>query len=116
MRDMIWQSCAEWPPGTILGQEDQVTKDVNGSKDSAQGVADMLRRDGFGGDKQIFPLRTWVEPAPLKSDHPDIVAYLEMARLALALIPDYLEDKMDLSDDELIRLRDHLQLRLGDES
>ena len=37
------------------------------------------------------------------------IAYLEMARIAMATIPDTLVEKMDMSDGEFVRLRDQLQ-------
>jgi len=42
-------------------------------------------------------------------DSEDIIQYLEMARIAMSHIPEDLEDQMDISDDEFIRLRDNLQ-------
>ena len=48
-----------------------------------------------------------IEPM-LISPHPDCVTYLEMARIAMACVPDEIEGQMDLSDEEFIRLRDQL--------
>jgi len=39
----------------------------------------------------------------------DAVTYLEMARIAMATIPDAIVEEMDMSDDEFVRLRDQLQ-------
>ena len=39
----------------------------------------------------------------------DSIAYLEMARIAMATVPDTIVEEMDMSDDELVRLRDQLQ-------
>ena len=39
----------------------------------------------------------------------DNITYLEMARIAMAIIPDDLTVHMDMSDDEFVRLRDQLQ-------
>lgn len=54
-------------------------------------------------------------------DYPEIVwlggsltTYLEMARRAMAEIPDSLAAEMDISDDEFTRLRDQLQAHLGE--
>jgi hypothetical protein len=44
-----------------------------------------------------------------KIDAMDEIAYLEMARLAMAMIGQEVCDSMDLSDDEFIRLREQLQ-------
>ena len=35
---------------------------------------------------------------------PDLITYLEMARTAIAVMPDELADQMDLSYDEIFRL------------
>ena len=43
---------------------------------------------------------------------PDAVTYLEMARIAMATVPDTIVEEMDMSDDELIRLREQLQQHL----
>ena len=42
----------------------------------------------------------------------DNITYLEMARLAMATVPDTIVEEMDMSDDELIRLREQLQQHL----
>ncbi len=39
----------------------------------------------------------------------DNITYLEMARIAMATVPDTIVEEMDMSDDELVRLRDQLQ-------
>ncbi len=54
-----WRSCALWPEGTTCGENP--TKDTHNSRDYAQHICDKLQREGFGGDLEIFPVRTWVE-------------------------------------------------------
>ena len=44
----------------------------------------------------------------------DSITYLEMARIAMAIIPDDLIVHMDMSDDEFIRLRKQLKQYLED--
>ena len=44
----------------------------------------------------------------------DAITYLEMARIAMAIIPDDLTAHMDMSDDEFIRLRKQLQQYMED--
>ena len=39
----------------------------------------------------------------------DAITYLEMARIAMATVPDTIVEEMDMSDDEFVRLRDQLQ-------
>ena len=39
----------------------------------------------------------------------DTIAYLEMARLAMAMVGDEIAEEMDLSDEEFLRLRDQLE-------
>lgn len=57
---MKFSSCAQWPAGTATFSND-VTKDENGTWALANGIAQRLRREGFGGDRKVFPIRTWVE-------------------------------------------------------
>ena len=44
----------------------------------------------------------------------DNITYLEMARMAMATVPDTIVEEMDMSDDEFVRLRDQLQQELED--
>ena len=44
----------------------------------------------------------------------DNITYLEMARIAMATVPDTIVEEMDMSDDEFVRLRDQLQQELED--
>jgi len=39
----------------------------------------------------------------------DAITYLEMARIAMATVPDTIVEEMDMSDDEFIRLREQLE-------
>ena len=39
----------------------------------------------------------------------DNLTYLEMARIAMATVPDTIVEEMDMSDDEFVRLREQLQ-------
>ena len=44
----------------------------------------------------------------------DAITYLEMARIAMATVPDAIVEEMDMSDDEFVRLRDQLQQYMED--
>tara|TARA_R100001086_G_scaffold170047_1_gene92780 strand:+ start:1932 stop:2114 length:183 start_codon:yes stop_codon:yes gene_type:complete len=44
----------------------------------------------------------------------DTIAYLEMARLAMAMVGDEIAEEMDLSDEEFLRLRDQLHRLMED--
>ena len=44
----------------------------------------------------------------------DNITYLEMARIAMATVPDTIAEQMDMSDDEFVRLRDQLQQHMED--
>lgn len=55
-----WASFAKWPPGHIYGCDDTTT-DKHETREQAEAVCLMLRRDGFGGERCHFPQRTWVE-------------------------------------------------------
>ena len=44
----------------------------------------------------------------------DTIAYLEMARLGMAMVGDEIAEEMDLSDEEFLRLRDQLHRLMED--
>ena len=56
---MNFKSCAQWPDGTI-GMDNEITDDLHDTYESASGVVDLLQKNGFGGDKKVFPYRVWV--------------------------------------------------------
>ena len=56
-----WKSNAEWDKS--LGFENNVTTDTHHTRGAAEAVCNMLERDGLGGDRKHFPIKTWVEPA-----------------------------------------------------
>ena len=59
---MKWKSCAEWLKGHIVGAErENVTTDTHDTKSQAEAVCKMLERDGLGGERCHFPVKTWVE-------------------------------------------------------
>jgi hypothetical protein len=68
-----WRSNAEWPCGLIHngvgGPPANITEDGHDTKEQAEAVCRMLERDGFGGERVHFPIRTWVEPifTPVRS-------------------------------------------------
>lgn len=59
-----WRSRAEWPAGHVSNQfeGDNSTCDRHDTREQAEGVCALLRREGLGGERIHFPLRTWVEP------------------------------------------------------
>lgn len=57
-----FRSCAEWPTGLIYG--DNTTMDRHDTKDQAEAVCKMLERNGLGGERCHFPVRTWTEEVP----------------------------------------------------
>lgn len=59
---MRFKSFAQWPPGTISGGND-TSDDTHDTREQAEAVCQLLRRNGFGGCGQVFPVRTWTEPA-----------------------------------------------------
>ena len=58
-----WRSVAIWPkPAVNLMSADNSSTDKHHSEEAAHAVCRFLRREGFGGDRKIFPLETRVEP------------------------------------------------------
>jgi len=57
-----WQSCAEWPPGHIIGADpENVTTDKHWTREEAEAVCRLLEEEGLGGERIHFPVRTWVD-------------------------------------------------------
>lgn len=59
-----WRSCAKWPDGLLAfayPDHDNTTRDMHDSKEAAEAVCKMLERDGLGGERIHFPVKTWVE-------------------------------------------------------
>lgn len=58
---IAYLSCAIWPQGTVSELGD-ITTDKHETHDQAVAVCQQLLDHGFGGQKQIFPRHTYVEP------------------------------------------------------
>lgn len=57
-----WRSYAKWDHS--LGFEEDTTTDSHGSKEAALAVCDILQREGLGGNRVHFPVKTWVAEIP----------------------------------------------------
>ena len=68
---IAWNSCAQWPDGLLSfsyeGHEN-TTRDRHDTKEQADGVCSLLRRNGLGGERIHFPVRTWSEPIYSQND------------------------------------------------
>ena len=60
-----WLSKAEWPKGTCPGD---ASDDTHDTRSQAQAICEMLSKQGFGGDRKIFPSRTWTEPVGIPEE------------------------------------------------
>jgi hypothetical protein len=61
----MWQSVARWPfPEVATGNADNTSVDKHDTREQADAVVCLLKRDGFGGDRKIFPLEAWAIEAP----------------------------------------------------
>lgn len=62
---MRFQSFAKWNPEEVpagaLNRNNETTDDHD-TEAQAQGVADMLLRDRFGGEGRVYPVETGVRP------------------------------------------------------
>lgn len=56
---MQYQSNAQWPKDQYPFSND-VSTDKHGTMDQAAAVCRGLERDGWGGERKIFPVKTWV--------------------------------------------------------
>lgn len=73
MKDMKHQSNALWPAGVCSSMYgDNISTDTHPTIEHAQAVCEALEREGFGGERKHFPLRTWVsdvqQPPQLPAD------------------------------------------------
>jgi hypothetical protein len=59
---IAWKSVAWWPETVYLGSVENTSEDTHHSEEAAAAVCSMLRRNGLGGDRKIFPLKTDVQP------------------------------------------------------
>ena len=59
-----WTSNAQWPESVNTGRTDHVSTDDHGTREMAEAVCDALMREGLGGERKIFPVKTWVEKQP----------------------------------------------------
>lgn len=61
-----WQSVAKWPyPQVRLGNSDNTSTDTHNSKEEALEVIALLKKDGFGGNRNIFPVDVYVQQLPI---------------------------------------------------
>lgn len=58
---MKYKSFAQWPQGTFPADND-LTSDTHDTLDQAEGVCKLLRTNGAGGERLIYPRGTWTEP------------------------------------------------------
>jgi hypothetical protein len=56
-----FSSNAEWPDCIKLGRVPNVSTDTHKSEEMAQAICNRLEQTGFGGDGEVFPIKTWVE-------------------------------------------------------
>jgi hypothetical protein len=58
------RSIAVWPDtisiGNVVGKNE--SSDEHDSPEAAYAVCRLLERDGFGGERKVFPISTRVEP------------------------------------------------------
>jgi hypothetical protein len=68
-----WKSIAEWDP--CHGFYNNQTWDEHETKEQAEAVCRMLEKDGLGGERCHFPIRTWVEEIKeeTKNEESDVI-------------------------------------------
>lgn len=68
---MSWQSNAQWPLDVYRGPYgDGISTDTHRSQEEAEAVCRLLKRDGFGGERKHFPIRTWVSQPTTQDTRP----------------------------------------------
>jgi len=66
-----WRSCAQWPEGLLsfaYTDHNNTTTDRHDTEAQAEGVCTLLRREGLGGERIHFPVKTWTEPVYAPND------------------------------------------------
>lgn len=58
---MTFQSNALWPPHlrSVSAYGDCISTDTHATEDYAKIVCSRLQREGFGGQRKVFPLLVW---------------------------------------------------------
>ncbi len=57
----LWQSNAQWPLQHYQGEfGDGITRDAHPTRQHAESVCVGLNHEGFGGERRVFPIKTWV--------------------------------------------------------
>lgn len=61
-------SFARWPVGSVpFATPPDWSSDTHETREQAQGVVDLLKKNGLGGEGKIFPIQAWIEPIPVPS-------------------------------------------------
>jgi len=56
-----FKSNAQWPLHAYKGEYgDGISTDTHNSEKAAESVCRALEENGMGGERQIFPIKTWV--------------------------------------------------------
>ena len=64
---MKYQSNAQWPEGQYPFGND-VSTDQHRNIEIAEAVCKGLAKDGWGGQRKIFPVKVWVTPVISQSE------------------------------------------------
>ena len=58
-----YRSIVLWPDSVSTGKIPNESTDEHPSKEHAEAVCGMIERHGLGGDGEVFPISTRVEPS-----------------------------------------------------
>ena len=62
---MAWASVAKWPyPEVNLMNGDNCSIDRHETKEQALAVIRSLKKDGFGGERELFPIEVHITEIP----------------------------------------------------
>jgi hypothetical protein len=56
----MWESVAKWPKEISTGNKEELSKDKHTTEEQALAVCEALEKEGLGGERQTFPLVTYV--------------------------------------------------------
>ena len=70
----MWQSYARWNVAQVPFSE---TTDEHETKEQAEGVVTLLKREGFGGEKKFFPIEAGVRYLRIKWEAKTLLAFIK---------------------------------------
>jgi hypothetical protein len=76
--EMKYKSNIQWESKVYINEYgDPVSTDEHDTKERAESICNMIKRDGFGGQGVDFPVKTWVSELPENDLEKDVLLFEE---------------------------------------